>query len=816
MLRTLLVGDEPRDIVFAGRKAMRAFITTARRGQQRSHASLNGVPGAGDARATTPGLPRADVWVFDVASTGAGVGGRPLAIVELFGDTPRALAVSADNKTVYAAVFHSGNRSTTLHERMICPGFERDKACMIGGVVPAPGGQLGPKSNVEGTQAPEVGLIVHYDEKSGRWRDAAERDWSTFVRFSLPDKDVFAIDAETLQERAAYRGVGTTLFNMIAHPSNGRLYVSNTEARNDIRFEGPGKHGGSTVQGHIAEARITVIDGAKVLPRHLNSHLDYTKLVTDPAFERDAKRRSLATPLEMVISGNGQWLYVAAYGSRQVARFAVADLDSGNVSPGATHIRISGGGPAGLVLDEARNRLYVWTRFDNGLSVVDLGSGKEIDHLTYPSPEPANVIAGRRFLYDALATSANGKASCASCHIFADSDHLAWDLGNPDGKVSENPIPIENPNAVFILRSAVNGSGELRSFHPMKGPMMTQTLKGIATSGAMHWRGDRANGIFGKDANDSRLAFRNFMVAFEGLLGRAKYISDRRMELFADFALSLALPPNPNRPLDNGLSELQARGSDFFHNSVVDGPRTCAGCHTVNAASGLFGTSTTATVDGPSQILKVAHLRNLYQKVGMFGMLARIGGGSARQGPQVRGYGYSHDGSIDTLFRFTSGRVFNFPNDESKRQVAQYLLAFDTDLAPIVGQQVTLGADNIDAASIRVALLQARARAPFTSKILGGATTECDLIVKGVVAGNPRGWMMLADGRFRSDTGDVIGAAALRDLARNAGPLTYICVPPGWGRRMGIDRDSDGHLDALDNCPAAANGDQADICDSGE
>ena len=32
----------------------------------------------------------------------------------------------------------------------------------------------------------------------------------------------------------------------------------------------------------------------------------------------------------------------------------------------------TGGGPSGLILDEARNRLYVMTRFDNTISVIDL------------------------------------------------------------------------------------------------------------------------------------------------------------------------------------------------------------------------------------------------------------------------------------------------------------------------------------------------------------------------------------------------------------------------------------------------------------
>ena len=65
VVRTLLVGDEPRDIVFAGPGGTRAFITTAHRGQQRTDPSIAGVPGAGDPQLTTPGVGRADVWVFD-------------------------------------------------------------------------------------------------------------------------------------------------------------------------------------------------------------------------------------------------------------------------------------------------------------------------------------------------------------------------------------------------------------------------------------------------------------------------------------------------------------------------------------------------------------------------------------------------------------------------------------------------------------------------------------------------------------------------------------------------------------------------------
>jgi DNA-binding beta-propeller fold protein YncE len=61
VVRTLLVGDEPRDIVFAGTGGNRAFITTAHRGQQRSDASISSVTGAGDPQLTTAGVGRADV-----------------------------------------------------------------------------------------------------------------------------------------------------------------------------------------------------------------------------------------------------------------------------------------------------------------------------------------------------------------------------------------------------------------------------------------------------------------------------------------------------------------------------------------------------------------------------------------------------------------------------------------------------------------------------------------------------------------------------------------------------------------------------------
>jgi YVTN family beta-propeller protein len=826
VVRTLLVGDEPRDIVFAG-NSERAFITTAHRGQQRSDPSLNGVPGAGDPQLTTPGVGRADVWVFNPANLGSAFGGLPLRIMTFFSDTPRALAVSPDRSTVYVAAFKSGNQTTTVLQPLVCQGFNPTLPCIGQNGKIMPGGNAGPKTNFEGKQAPEVGMIVKFNKASGKWEDELQRNWNNAVQFRLPDNDVFAVDANTLVQKTAYTGVGTVLFNMVANPVSGKVYVSNTEAINGARFEGPGNYAGHTVQGKLAQTRITVLSGATVSPRHLNKHIDYAKLPSNPAFDWTMKDHSLATPLEMAVTGDGRTLYVAAFGSSRVGVFDTAELENDSFNPrtnSACYIDVGGGGPSGLVLDEARGRLYVSTRFDNAVKVVDLATRATLSSVAMKNPEPASVTAGRPFLYDARRFSANGQASCSSCHTFGDMDDLAWDLGNPDDRVTNNPItknlssPLEVAlgKLLFGVTVPINGSDNANEFHPMKGPMTTQTLRGMRNSGAMHWRGDRATGIFGSSGTDSTLSFKNFAVAFQGLLGGTAPLTEAEMQTFADFQLPVMLPPNPVRKLDNTLTASQQRGRSFYTGSrpadgIDVGPLgglvpnqtafTCEGCHRLDPASGFFGTGGRASFEGIPQIVKIPQLRNMYQKVGMFGSPKVDFFGAPDTGfvgDQVRGFGFVHDGAVDTLFRFFTAKVFNpqltvgFPilnPDATRRDVVDFVMAFDSDLAPIVGQQVTLTATNASAVAGRINLLLQRAQTPFTSKELGGATTECSLVARVVEGGVSRGLVynpaaqafVASDGSQRSD-------AAVRALATVPGQeVTYTCAPPGSGPRIAFD-----------------------------
>jgi hypothetical protein len=72
-------------------------------------------------------------------------------------------------------------------------------------------------------------------------------------------------------------------------------------------------------------------------------------------------------------------------------------------------------------------------------------------------------------------------------------------------------------------------------------------------------------------------------------------------------------------------------------------------------------------------------------------------------------------------------------------------------------------------------------------------------VAKAVVGGLSRGYLYDPGAAvFRSDrtTEPALSDAALRALATVAGQhVTYTCAPPSEGRRLGVDRDSDGHFD---------------------
>jgi YVTN family beta-propeller protein len=679
--RTLLVGDEPTDVVFAG---LRAFVCVG-----------------GEDRIRAYHLDDLEAPPVEIALTMA---------------DPRALALSPDGSTIWVGAFDGQNETT-----VISPG-----TVLLGGGLPPPN----PPMRFGLPPPPAVGLIVKHD--GTHWVDEIARSWDAALPYTLLDHDVIGISTTSFAVTHAIRGVGTTLFNLAVSPANGSLYVTNQEAFNEIRFE-------PNLKGRFLQNRLTIVEptgsSGIAIPRHLNEHIDYENPAGSPA----ERALSLSFPLDVVVSADGQDVYVAAFGSSKVG---VLDA-SGNV---VRRIQV-GQGPSGLALDEPRKILYVLNRFTSTLSIVSLGDDSSTEIPIAYDPTSPEILAGRHLLYDGAFSSAHGDLSCGSCHLFGGMDQIAWDLGDPQGDFVPNGF---------------NG------FHPMKGPLVTQSLKSLEGTEPLHWRGDRAS-------------LAAFSPAFVSLMGRSSEPSAAEFQTFEDFVFSLRYPPNPHRSLDGTLPNPPAgpsavRGHTLFTTArLMVGGLDCSNCHTL--PTGENEIIVPRQVSGETQDLNVPQLRNLYQKTRF-----EVTGPTS-----VRGFGFTHDGTIPTLMTFLQSALFRFTNDDQRRDVEAFLLALGVDTHPAIGAQWTMDGKN-EAEGL-----------PRLNVLMGVADAgEIGLFAKGRDAeGLARGWMYEGAGVWQSDreSDGPVPLGALLAIADVQREITFTAAVLGAEFRMGIDRDGDGFRD---------------------
>jgi len=758
VVRTLRTGDEPCDVVFA---RGRAFVSCSQ-----------------DNR----------LLVYDLADLDAAP-----AVVSIEAEDPRALAVSADGATVHAAIFESGNGTTILGG-----GADGTTVAFPPNVVNDPdgphGGQNPPPFDLPqraGNPAPPAtGLIVRRDDE-GAWRDDTGADWTRFVSgdlaarsgraagWTLLDRDVAHVDADTL----AVTYSGGALNNVMAlavHPGSGLLTSVGTDGLNEVRHE-------PNLNGRFL--RVLAAHGTNV--HDLNPHLDYSAPRTVAA-ERE---RSVGDPRAIAWSAAGDRAFVAGMGSSNVVVVDAAFARTGRIDVGE--------GPAGLALRDGT--LYVFNRFESSVSVVDAAALAETARYSLPDFTPAAVRAGRPHLYDTHATSGLGHLACASCHVDARIDRLAWDLGDPGGDVE----PMDQ-NCITDFFAACD------DFHPMKGPMLTQTLQDIVGKEPFHWRGDR-DGI------------EEFNGAFTSLLGGDRMLTDAEMAEFEDFLATIHFPPNPHRTLENGLPESMpldghftpgrfgpageplpagnaVRGLLHYRTASLDGGVPgfeCVTCHTLPTGMGsersLFGGPMPAgpngerhhalvSVDGSTNVsMKVPQLRNLYDRVGF----------DATQPESRAGFGFLHDGSVDSIARFVSEPVFDVTSVQQVADLVAFMLAFSgsdlptgsttnaseligpssRDTHAAVGVQVTFDADGGDGA------------------LLDRLTALADAGAIDLVAHAGSEGRFYDAGRWVPDT-----EGWPEPVARPAEfvETTYTAVPKGMGRRLGIDRDGDGYADGTE------------------
>ncbi len=663
--------------------------------------------------------------------------------IPVFGENPRAITVNASGTKIYAAFALSGNRTTIVPP---------DKA-------PAQPAPTNPNLPVP----PQVSLIV----------DAADPAWSTGpnapIRYTMPDNDVVEIDTASLAITRYFPRVGTVNFAIAVRPNNGDLYVAGTDARNLTRFEPALRSAFVTNQ----ISRIDINSGA-VTRFDLDSGFDYEALPS-----RRDQTNALAQPTAIAFGPSGGNYFIAAFGSDRVAQvsadsgFVTNRIDLDPMAPGsAAHPRTKRG-PRGLALKPGQ-ALYVLNRIANTISVVNLTTHRVVREIPTGShdPTPTVIREGRGFLYDAK-LSGNGTVSCASCHIDSEMDMIAWDLGDPAGTTQ--------PNRISLAPGFPSVAG---SFHPMKGPMTTQTLKGLNALDLLHWRGDRS----------SFLAFND---AFDTLLG-GDMLSAADMRAYRDYVNTIAFQPNPNQNLDrtfptafptrNGIGNAEAGRNTFLNDLYQPAPLslTCNRCHAV--PTGSTPTIVGAAALDESQDFKVPHLRNVYQKLNV---------NFAPGAQSVGGFGIVHDGVDPDLFTFLSRSVFGaFRNDTvRKRNLDAFVQCFDTGIAPAVGFARTFTAQNINSGSN-----------PTDWNLLEGQATlgNVNLVVKGTIDGQFRGFVYQpTSGTYRPDTTNLtaMSRGELRATILAGDTLTVMGVSPGTGTRIGIDRDGDGVLDGDEPIP---------------
>ncbi len=719
--RTLATGDEPCDIVFAGTPT-RAFVSISQENR---------------------------VEVFDPADLDAAPISLPIA-----GEDPRDL--ETDGTRVFAAIFESGNKTTILSEsetsssRNPYPGDQNPP--------PNDGASFFPPMAAGLPTPPPVSLIVRQSPDNA-WRDDNNGDWSASVGWGLHDHDTAIIDADSLSVTYA---TGLMNANMaLAVRTDGMVTVVGTDCTNEIRFE-------PNLAGTFARVLMGMFDPTSpnvTSVVDLNPHLDYAT-VTLPQPDRD---RSIGDPRAVAWTADGTAAYIAGMGSNNVI---VADVS------GTRLARIEvGEGPTGLVLDAARDRLYVVNKFDASLSVVDTVTNTEIDRVPFHDATPDVIKDGRPFLYDTHRTSGLGQASCASCHIDGRMDQLAWDLGDPEGAMKDF-------NQICNFGIPILDQ-QCEDWHPMKGPMTTQTLIGIIGTAPFHWRADRED-------------LEEFNGTFVGLLADDTALSAPEMAAFKAFIEHTTFPPNPYREIDGSLRTSlfnggnPANGSNVFDTALSDGGAlTCVQCHARPTGTNQQLTSANALQE--TQSLKVPQLRNMHEKTGF----------DASDPSNNRGFGFIHDGSLDNLVHFLELPVFTL-SAQQRVDLEAFVFSFATDTFAGVGVQTTVR-DGGAIPPTQLALLNQMESLADTQAV--------GLVVKGTVDGLQRGYAY-RDGTsaFQSDrASETVSSAALRALASPGTELTYTLVPFGSEDRIGIDRDGDGFNDSDEHAVCSASDDPSDF-----
>ena len=671
---------------------------------------------------------------------------KSLGQINIDGVTPRALVASADGSKLYVACLYSGNRTTILNH----------------GVAPAQPAPTNPDLPVP----PQVGLIVSADDSRVTW--------------NVLDHDIAEINTSTQTIERWITGVGTHLFDLAMHP-DGSLWCSDTELFNLTRFE-------PELNGDFARHRLSRM----ALPTNTITHHDLNPGIARAITAHPTSiALALAGPSALAFRGDGQRVWIAAFQSDRIA-----EIDPSN---GAVLRRIdmrqageeteSMRGPRGLALNA--DRLYVLNKISDTLTSIRPSDGSILSEIPLGSfdPMPSNIRAGRGVIYDAR-LSGNGSLSCSTCHVDADRDGLAWDLGDPGGNMS---------TVTSAGLSSHDSTLYTQELHPMKGPLVTQTLRGLATNDAdpldpidgdprpvaaivtkFHWRGDKPS-------------IQSFNPTFANLMGSIQQSSDR-MDRMAEYLRSIVHPPNPHLNLDRSLrTDLPQgnaeKGKTVFLNHAQS---HCIACHGLPA--GTDQNIDDFNLIDQSQPFKNPPLRTVYQRAGIFQPTAGA--------DSLSGFGLGADGSahaLPTAHSYISLASIHRPPLTPAKAVAladltAFILSFDTGTAPAASYDLTLTSSNKTDSKVLTQLSTLESRA---------AVGENGLVVWGRVSGvlHRYQWSPARSLYLTEDESTGLTRGALLGLLSGGDALTFSGVLPDETAWRSTDRNSNGTPDVSEALP---------------
>ena len=734
----------------------------------------------------------------------------PVQSIDIDGDRPKAMAISADGSEIYVAILESGNSSTIITPPLV--GLERTPPNGANDLPDSPHGGMNPfpnsgdvfdpiiNPNIPSTnRPPRVGVIVR--KQNGRWMDDNQGDWTDYISgdkayltgrvpgWDIADHDLAIINTKSNTVRYV-RGLMNICFDVAVNPVSGTVAAIGTDSINEVRFE-------PNLKSIFTRMKLAVVDPATSAAQvsDLNPHLTY-KTNSLPLAER---QQSVGEPRAIAWNSRGDRAFVAGMGSDNLI---VMDENGGRVGA-AIPLPV---GPTALAFDGTRNRLYVFARFASQLIAMDGETLAILNRTAIHDATPTVIREGRKHFYDTVANSGLGQVSCASCHIDGRLDRLAWDLGDQTGDM------LGLTNRTFLLEPEV-----FKNFHPMKGSMVTQTLQDIIGHEPFHWRADR-QGI------------EEFAPTFKALQGREEELGEEEMKEFKDFLATLTYAPNPHRNLDNSLPtsiELEEkalgrgtkgageklpagnaqRGMILFRGTTA---QSCIPCHTLPTGLGAdasfrFG-RWQPIAPGPKQEhhvalvaqrrtaefpFKIQQLRNLFEKLGF-----------DLQSPVSRaGYGFFHDGRVDSLTRFIQDG-FDIVSDQDTSDLIAFLLAFTgSDLPPgsitDISRAPGLPSRDTPAAvgfQTTVTNSLTNQRTLFMMSHARSSTSRVDLVAHGVRNGQPRAWLMRGTSFLGDKSGESATITQVLAFATPQTPLVFTLVPLGSGNRLALDRDGDTFL----------------------